>query len=75
LLRLHTAHGYPGDTNAKWFWAVIVDVMAFVMCFWGFTGLLMWWQIRSTRTPGFLVLILSAIIATAIGIAMHDALR
>ncbi len=75
LLRLHTAHGYPDDTNAKWFWAVIVDVMAFVMCFWGFTGLLMWWQIQSTRTPGILVFIFSAVIATAIGIAMHDTLR
>ncbi len=75
LLRLHTAHGYPDDTNAKWFWAVIVDVMAFVLCFWGFTGLLMWWQIQSTRTPGIIVLILSAISATAIGIAMHESLR
>lgn len=74
-LRLHTAHGYPGETNAKWFWAIIVDVMAFVLCFWGLSGLLMWWQIKSTRKLGFAILTLSAIAATALGLAMHEALR
>ena len=75
VLRLHTAHGYPGETNAKWFWAIIVDVMAFVLCFWGLSGLLMWWQIQSTRKIGFAILTLSAIAATALGLAMHEALR
>ena len=75
VLRLHTAHGYPGETNAKWFWAIIVDVMAFVLCFWGLSGLLMWWQIRSTRKIGFALLALSATAATALGLAMHEALR
>ena len=75
VLRLHTAHGYPGETNAKWFWAIIVDVMAFVLCFWGLSGLLMWWQIQSTRKIGFVILTLSAMAATALGLAMHEALR
>lgn len=74
LLRLHTAHGYPGEQNAKWFWAVIVDVMAFVMCFWGVSGLFMWWQIKATRRLGAVILALSAAAATAIGFAMHAAL-
>lgn len=74
-LRLHTAHGYPGEANAKWFWAIIVDVMAFVLCFWGLSGLLMWWQIQSTRKLGFAILTLSAIAATALALAMHEALR
>ncbi len=52
LTRLHTAHGYPGDTNAKWFWAVLVDAMAFVMVFWGVSGVFMWWQLKSTRVLG-----------------------
>ncbi len=74
LLRLHTAHGYPGEQNAKWFWAVIVDVMAFVMCFWGVSGLFMWWQIKATRRLGAVILVLSAAAATALGFAMHAAL-
>jgi hypothetical protein len=72
LLRLHTAHGYPGDTNAKWFWAVVVDVMAFVMVFWGVSGVFMWWQLKSTRVLGFLILLASAAAATALGFGMHD---
>ncbi len=74
LLRLHTAHGYPGEQNARWFWAVIVDVMAGVMCFWGLSGLLMWWQIKATRKVGAVVLVLSAIAAIALGFAMHAAM-
>lgn len=75
LLRLHTAHGYPGDQNARWFWAVIVDAMSFVMCFWGFTGILMWRQIKATRSAGTIVLILSAACALALGYAMYGAIR
>lgn len=74
LLRLHAAHGYPGETNARWYWAVVVDAMAFVMVFWGLTGLIMWWQIKATRRVGTVVLTLSAVAATALGIAMHGAM-
>lgn len=74
LLRLHTAHGYPGETNARWYWAVVVDAMAFVMCFWGVTGLIMWWQIKATRRIGAVVLTLSAVAATALGVAMRNAM-
>lgn len=74
LTRLHLAHGYPGDPNAKWFWAVIVDVMAFVMVFWGVSGLFMWWQLKAARRWGLVVLALSAAAATALGLGMHDAL-
>ncbi len=74
LLRMHLARGYPGEINTKWFWAVGVDAMAIVLCFWGLSGLLMWWQIKSTRKLGFAVLTLSAIAATSLGIAMHGVL-
>ncbi len=74
LTRLHTTHGYPGELNAKWAWALIVDVMAFIMVFWGCSGLLMWWQIRSTRWLGLLVLLVSAGLASWLGIEMHDLL-
>jgi hypothetical protein len=74
LLRLHTAHGYPGEPNARWWWAIIVDAMAFTLVFWGLSGLIMWWQIKSTRLPGLIVLVLSGITASGLGYAMHLAL-
>lgn len=74
LLRLHTAHGYPGEPNARWGWAVVVDVMAAVLVFWGLSGLVMWWQVKATRLPGAVVLVLSAVVATAFGFAMHAAM-
>jgi len=74
LTRLHLAHGYPGDANARWYWAVIVDAMAFVMVFWGLTGLIMWWQIKATRRAGAVVLTLSAVAAVSLGFAMHSAM-
>ena len=72
LLRLHTAHGYPSEANARWYWAVIVDVMAFVICFWGLSGLMMWWQLKGERKIGFAILVLSAIAAIGLGCAMHS---
>ena len=72
LTRLHLAHGYPGSQSAKWFWAVVVDAMAFVMVFWGVSGLFMWWQLKGTRKLGLVVLLFSAAAATALGFGMHD---
>ena len=74
LTRLHLAHGFPGSQNAKWFWAVVVDAMAFVMVFWGVSGLFMWWQVKATRLLGLFVLLLSAAAATALGLGMHELL-
>jgi hypothetical protein len=48
--------------------------MAFTMCFWGLSGLVMWWQIKATRRAGAVVLALSAVAATALGFAMHTAM-
>lgn len=59
LLRFHTMHGYPDAMNAKWLWALIADAMAISLLAWGLTGLVMWWQLRSTRRIGFVVLGLS----------------
>jgi hypothetical protein len=74
LTRMHLAHGYPGEQNAKWFWAVVVDAMAFVMVFWGVSGIFMWWQIKATRLVGFLVLVLSVGAAVWLGSGMHEVL-
>jgi hypothetical protein len=74
LLRLHTAHGYPSGWNARWVWAVIVDLMAGIMVFWAVSGVMMWWQIKATRRVGVLLLLISGLAATAVGIGMHELL-
>jgi hypothetical protein len=71
LTRLHLARGYPDEVNIKWWWAIIVDAMAGIMVFWGFSGLLMWWQIKRTRWLGLIVLILSLVVAIGVGVGMH----
>lgn len=71
LLRLHMAHGYGVQANSRWFWAIAVDLMFASMCFWGLSGVVMWWQIKRTRKLGFLLLATSAIVATWLAIGMH----
>ena len=44
------------------------------MVFWDCSGLLMWWQIKSTRWLGLLVVIVSVVAAAWVGLAMHAVL-
>jgi hypothetical protein len=74
LLRLHLSRGYPGEVTTRWLWAVGVDAMAVILCFWGMSGLFMWWQIKATRKAGLVVLALSAIVATLLGVGMYGVL-
>ena len=74
LLRMHLTRGYPGEFNTKWFWALGVDAIALTLCFWGISGLFMWWQIKATRKPGLVVFTLSAILATTLGFGMYNLL-
>ncbi len=74
LLRLHTAHTYPDQFNARWFWAIVVDVMAFVMVFWGVSGIAMWWQIKATRPSGSVAMAVSLLAAISLGVAMFYAM-
>ncbi|MCE9530091.1 MAG: hypothetical protein K8T89_02980 [Planctomycetes bacterium] len=75
LTRLHLAHGYPSEVNSKWGWALIVDAMAFIMLFWGLSGILMWWQLKKTRRLGAVILVLSAVAAVWVGMSMHEVLN
>ncbi|CAN5137005.1 hypothetical protein BH10PLA2_BH10PLA2_30270 [soil metagenome] len=72
LLRLHTAHGYPGSVGARWFWAIFVDVVAAVLLFWSVSGLCMWWQLKSTRRLGVILLLLSILAAAVLAVGMHS---
>lgn len=71
LLRLHMAHGYPDQYNARWFWAGIVDVMSASMVGWGLTGLLMWWQMKNVRRVGAVVLLIGVVASVVAAIGMH----
>jgi hypothetical protein len=71
LLRLHLAHGFPSRIDARWFWAVAVDLMFVSMVGWGLTGLLMWWQMKNVRRAGAVVLAVGVAAALASAIGMH----
>jgi hypothetical protein len=71
LLRLHLAHGFPASVNARWYWAIAVDAMFVSMVFWGLSGILMFWQLKAARVWGIVVLLVSAVIATALVFGMH----
>lgn len=75
LLMLHLGHNYPNEFNTKWFWALGVDAMALTLCFWGLSGLAMWWQIKATRKIGAIVLLLSFIVASTLSLSMFFVLR
>ncbi len=75
LTRMHLTHGYPmSSTSTKWFWAIGADAIALVMIYWGGSGLLMWWQIKSTRRWGFAVLAVSTLTASLLAVGMHKVL-
>lgn len=75
LTSLHKTHGYPAEeTNARTFWAVLVDIMSGVMVFWGISGVVMWWQIKRTRMLGGVVLAISLAAAVWLGMEMHTAI-
>lgn len=74
LTRLHLAHGYTYSLGARWVWAVFVDLMAFVMLFWGGSGLLMWWQIKMTRRWGLMAVAASVVIAVLLTMGMWQVL-
>ncbi len=75
LLMLHLGHKYPGDFNTKWFWALGVDAMSLTLCFWGLSGLAMWWQLKATRKTGAVVLLLSVIVAFSLSMGMFYVFR
>lgn len=63
LLRLHTTYGYSGLYEARWFWAILVDMMSFVMIFWAVSGFWMWWHMRRQRSIGLGVIAVSLAVA------------
>ncbi|MCA9131710.1 MAG: hypothetical protein KDA45_01080 [Planctomycetales bacterium] len=75
LTQMHVAHGYAGQEGARWLWAIVVDVMAFVMVFWGLSGIAMWWQLKRIRPWGTVALCVSLTLALLLGMGMFEAIR
>jgi hypothetical protein len=74
LTGLHLAFGFPSTPGARWAWALIVDAMALSMVIWGGSGLMMWWQMKSLRRVGLLVMIVSLIGSVLLATGMHGVL-
>jgi hypothetical protein len=74
LTQLHKKRTYPARIDSRWFWAVSVDAASVIMVLWGISGLLMWWQIKSMRRWGLLVIAVSLATASLIAFAMHGVL-
>lgn len=72
LLRMHTTHGHAPHWNGRRWWILAADGMAIAMVFWGFSGLLMWWQIRRTRLLGIIILSCSALTAAWLFIGLRS---
>ncbi len=89
LMQLHTTSGYPPSPApgaadprttglgrvTQWLWAVLVDALALLLGYWAISGLLMWWQMRSLRRSGALVLALGVLSALGLGLSMAALLR
>jgi hypothetical protein len=75
LIQLHRAHLYPpGKTMARWWWALLVDVIGIVMVVWALSGLLMWWQMKVVRVFGTVTLVGCVVVAAVLGWGMLGAL-
>jgi len=72
FLRMHSFHGRGASWSARNLWSLFIDLMAFAMVMWGVTGIVMWWQLKSVRVVGGIVLILSVIVATMVALGLEN---
>jgi hypothetical protein len=74
LTSLHTSYGYPDEARAakvRTVRAMFVDAMACLMCFWALSGVTMWWQLKSQRRPGLVVIAATLIVASLVWGGMY----
>lgn len=60
---LHTTHHFPLKVGPRWFWALFQDLLGVIMVVWAVSGVLMWWQLKATRTLGLGALALAMVVA------------
>jgi len=71
LTRLHITRGYPPSPGVRWFWALSVDLVSLAMLFWVASGLVMWWQLKSVRRAGAIIVLSSLALAAWLAVGMH----
>lgn len=71
FLRLHTLHGYNGGIGPRWVWALLVDLVSITMLYWVASGLWMWWQMRSARKLGAILLLSGFFLVTWLATGLH----
>jgi hypothetical protein len=74
LTSLHMSHGYPSDKKSgkmRIVRAVFVDAMAFLMCFWALSGIVMWLQLKPLRRSGLVVATASLLATVFVWSAMY----
>lgn len=74
LTSLHTSYGYPDNAhaaNVRTVRAMFVDAMACLMCFWALSGVAMWWQLKSQRRPGLMVIAATLIVVPLVWGGMY----
>lgn len=74
LTSLHVSHGYPRDKKSETLTtvrAVFVDAMAFLMCFWAVSGIVMWLQLKPLWRSGLMVTIASMLATVFVWSAMY----
>lgn len=52
LENLHRARGFQTGMAVRTAWAVVVDAVIVAIVFWCFSGLWLWWQLKTTRRIG-----------------------
>jgi hypothetical protein len=50
---------------------VFVDLMACAMCFWALSGLVMWWQLKTLRRSGWVVIVATLIVVGLVWSGMY----
>lgn len=77
ITRLHKTRGYPShsEVTIRWWWALLVDGMAFLMLLWGLSGLAMWWQMKGQRTWGAITLAACGVVTWLLWTGMQATLR
>lgn len=53
---LHARGGFQQDHFLSDLWAVVIDMVCIGFILWVASGLVMWWQLKQTRTWGFVAL-------------------
>jgi len=74
LTSLHMSHGYPADKKSEMMRTVraaFVDAMAFLMCFWALSGIVMWLQLKQLRRSGLMVVFVSLLSTVFVWSAMY----